>query len=82
LLPSAFLEELKLALLSGGWVLCDAGRFYGFVKVGTVDGWPRLSSRRIEDELGRVAKGTFNFEDLDGLWPSLAEDDDDDGGTA
>ena len=60
-LTREFLAEVEEWLLSAGWALLFAGSTYAAIKVAAVENWPRLSSKRIADELATVSKGEFDF---------------------
>ncbi len=54
-------------MLRAGWALFFADRSYGVVKLDSVEAWTRLGSKRIRDDLERVAAGTFDFAPLAAL---------------
>ncbi len=58
-LSSEFIQEVSDWLLPAGWVLFDAGRFFGLVRTSAVENWPRLSSQKID--LKSVKEGRFPF---------------------
>jgi hypothetical protein len=60
-ISSGFVEEVQERLLLAGWALIYAGATYAMIKVTAVEGWIRLSSRRIAPELEAVKNGTFEF---------------------
>lgn len=74
-----FLLEVQEWLLRAGWALFPAGESYAAVKVRVVSGWGLISSKRIADELRKVAWGQFDFSSLETLLlkSESAEDDDD-----
>jgi hypothetical protein len=59
-----FIVAVEEWLLEGGWALLFAGSTYAMIKVPSVEGWARLSSKRIEHELEAVSRGKFKFETL------------------
>jgi hypothetical protein len=59
--------EVQEYLLHAGWVLFWAGSSYAVIQVGAVEGWPRISSKRISEELRDVAIGRFDFDALEPL---------------
>jgi hypothetical protein len=69
--PEGFLLEVQEFLLSAGWALFWAGSSYAIIRVAAVEGWPRISSKRIEDDLQRLARGRFDFNDIEHLLLSL-----------
>jgi hypothetical protein len=63
-------------LLEAGWALFFAGSTYAMIKIASVEGWARLTSKQIEDELETVSGGRFDFETLRHLlMPELDLDD-------
>jgi hypothetical protein len=71
--PEGFLLEVQEFLLSAGWALFWAGSSYAIIRVAAVEGWPRISSKRIEDDLQRLARGRFDFDGIEHLL--LSHDD-------
>jgi hypothetical protein len=63
-----FLLEVQEFLLAAGWALfCVGPTHYAIIKLESVQGWSRISSKRIADELKLVPRGTFpwkKYEDL------------------
>jgi hypothetical protein len=66
-IPSEFLLEVQDWLLRSGWVLFFAGTTYAVVKTKVINGWGRISSKRIAKDLNQVARGQFEFEKLEDL---------------
>jgi hypothetical protein len=62
-----FLVEVQEWLYRAGWVLFFAGSTYGVVKTKVIDGWGRISSKRIQSDLDQVGRGQFKFEKLEKL---------------
>jgi hypothetical protein len=56
-----FLEEVQEWTSRGGWSLFYAGTTYAAVRTRAVLSWTRLSSKRMADDLRRIAEGTFEF---------------------
>ncbi len=57
-------------------LLFFAGSTYAMIKVTSAEGWARLTSKRIEDELEKVSHGKFDFAALRHLlMPELDQDD-------
>jgi|ERR1035437_4207551 hypothetical protein len=63
----AFLVEVQEWLLRAGWVLFFAGTTYAVVKIKVIDGWGRISSKRIGEDLDQVARGHFKFHEIEKL---------------
>ncbi len=71
-----FMVEVEDWLLEAGWALFFAGSTYAMIKVASVEGWARLTSKQIDNELEKVSRGKFDFEALRHLlMPELDEDD-------
>jgi hypothetical protein len=66
-LPDEFLAELQDWMLRAGWALFFADRSYGVIKLEAVEAWTRVGSKRIRDDLARVAQGSFDFAPLASL---------------
>lgn len=62
-----FLLEVEEWLFRVGWVLFSAGTTYAVVKMKVIEGWGRISSKRIGDDLEKVRSGKFNFDSLEHL---------------
>jgi hypothetical protein len=62
-----FLAEVQEWLFRVGWTLFFAGTTYAVVKMNVVDGWGRISSKRIQADLEKVARGEFNYDSLEHL---------------
>jgi hypothetical protein len=60
-LNDEFLREVTEWLFRAGWALFHAGRTFGLVKTKAVEGWPRVTSKELEAELEKVARGQFDF---------------------
>jgi hypothetical protein len=78
-IPTEFLGEVQEWLFEAGWSLFFTGSTYAMIKSATVDGWVRLGSKRIADQLEAVRQGTFDFNSLSHLiGPSESADDGED----
>ena len=67
-LPDSFLQDLQLQLLAAGWALfCASPSHFGVVKVESVQGWGRISSKRIARHLDQVARGSFPWKEYEHL---------------
>ena len=62
-----FLAEVQEWLFRVGWILFFAGTTYAVVKMKVVDGWGRISSKRIQAELEKVGRGEFDYDSLEHL---------------
>ena len=50
-----------------GWVLFFAGTTYAMINVRVVDGWMRISAKRLAKEIAEVQRGKFDFANLEDL---------------
>jgi hypothetical protein len=67
-MPSEFLLDVQETLLAAGWCLFLIGpSYFGIIRVNKVEGWGRISSKRIGDELKSVPIGRYNFDNLEPL---------------
>jgi hypothetical protein len=67
-IPNQLLLEIQEFLLAGGWVLfCVSTSHFGVIKKKAVEGWARISSGRIKDEIAAVSLGTYDFGRLEPL---------------
>ena len=74
-LSETFLTDVQEFLLAAGWCLFRvSATYYAIIKREAVEGWARISSARISEELTAVSRGTYNFERLEPLL--LAPDSD------
>jgi hypothetical protein len=73
LISPEFLMEVQNWLFRAGWVLFFAGDSYALVKLRVVNGWIRIGSKRLAEDLRDAERGSFNFEKLE---PLLLGDDD------
>src|SRR5215207_3287383 len=62
-----FAEEVAEWLSGADFTLFFAGTTYAVVKTSVVESWPRVTSKRITDDLRAVAQGTFDFSNLEHL---------------
>ena len=66
--PNDLLLEIQEFLLAAGWCLfCVGPTHFAIIKKKAVEGWGRISSGRIKDELTAVSRGKFDFERLEPL---------------
>ena len=61
------LAEVQEWLFRVGWVLFFAGTTYAVVKMSVIDGWGRISSKRIQAELEKAGRGEFDYDSLEHL---------------
>ena len=61
------LADVQEWLFRVGWVLFFAGTTYAVVKMKVVDGWGRISSKRIKADLEKVGTGEFDYDTLEHL---------------
>jgi hypothetical protein len=66
-ISAEFLAEVQEWLFRVGWILFFAGTTYAVVKMKVVDGWGRISSKRIQADLEKVGRGEFDFDSLEHL---------------
>jgi hypothetical protein len=75
-LSGEFLMAIQEHLLAAGWALfCIGATHYAVIKVASTQGWGRISSKRIENELKQVARGTFPWRDHEQLLLAGGDDD-------
>jgi hypothetical protein len=76
-LTTDFILDVQDALLDAGWALFFAGSTYGMIKTSAVEGWVRLGSKRIAEDLDAVARGEFDYGSVANLMtttPSAPDD--------
>ncbi len=73
-LSAEFLEHVSAWLAVAGWCFFNASATYAVVRISAVKNWPRLGTRRINEELDEVAKGEFSFDDYEHLLINTADD--------
>jgi hypothetical protein len=61
-LDDEFLREVEEWLFRAGWALFYAGATFALVQTKSVEGWPRVSSKRLADDLEKVAQGEYDFD--------------------
>jgi hypothetical protein len=61
------LAEVQEWLFRVGLVLFFAGTTYAVVKTKVIDGWGRISSKRIGKDLEKVGRGEFDYNTLEHL---------------
>jgi hypothetical protein len=68
-----FLIRVQNWLFRAGWVLFFAGDSYAVVKLSVVNGWIRIGSKRVAEDLRQAERGSFDYKDLE---PLLLADED------
>src|SRR5947208_1853776 len=53
-LRDSFLDEWKSALYARGWTVVEVEDHYGLIRTASIEGWPRIGSKRIADKIERV----------------------------
>jgi hypothetical protein len=66
-ISNELISEVQEYLLHAGWVLFWAGSSYAVIQVSSVEGWARLSSKRINEDLAEITSGKFDFDRLEPL---------------
>ncbi len=66
-ISSELLVEVQEWLFRIGWVLFFAGTTYAVVRMKVVDGWVRISSKRIGKDLEKVGRNEFDWDSLEHL---------------
>jgi hypothetical protein len=67
-IPNDLLLEIQEFLLAAGWCLFCAGpTYFAIIKRKAVEGWARIASGRIKDEVTAVLHGQYDFERLEPL---------------
>lgn len=66
-LTHELLFEIQEILLQAGWALFWAGSTYAVIKVSAVEGWARIASKWIRDDLQKVKRGHYDFDELEDL---------------
>jgi hypothetical protein len=76
-ISNEFLIEVQEYLLAAGWALFYIGpTYYGIIKLESVQGWGRISSKRIAGDLHKVQRGEFKWEQyIDLLLPTQNVDE-------
>ena len=64
-LSEDFLREVQEWLFPLGWVLFYAGRGYAVIRISTIEGWVRISTKLIKADLSRASRGEFDFDQLE-----------------
>ena len=66
-LDEQVLNQIQEWLLTAGWALIFAGSTYAAVRIDAVENWPRISSKRLAQEIQEVAAGQYDFGQLEHL---------------
>jgi hypothetical protein len=57
LLRSAFVDDWTDELATVGWSVFPVGDHFGLIQTEATEGWPRIGSKRIKDELRDIHAG-------------------------
>ena len=68
-ISAEFFKEVQVWLYLAEWALFDAGTTFGIIRIDSVESWPSVSSKRIQEVLDQVAQKRFAFSDLEKLIP-------------
>jgi hypothetical protein len=66
-LSPRFLEEVEEWLAHAGWAFFFARSSYAIVKIDSVEGWGRISSKSMAGDIKMVSRGKFHFDELEHL---------------
>jgi hypothetical protein len=61
------LAEVQEWLFRVGWVLFFAGTTYAVVKMEVINGWGRISSKWIEEDIEKAGRGEFEYDTIEHL---------------
>jgi hypothetical protein len=79
-IPSSFLRRVQEILIQAGWALFWAGSSYAIIKTDAVEGWTLISSKRMSDDLEKISRNLYDFNQLEKLLlpkEEAVEDEDD-----
>ena len=76
-LTTEFVHKVQEWLFMSGWVLFFAGTTYAIINVHVVEGWMRISAKRLSTEIGNVRCGKFDFAELEHLLLRTEESEED-----
>ena len=77
-LTAEFVHGVQEWLFMAGWVLFFAGSTYAMINVRVVDGWMRISAKRLAKEIAEVQRGKDVFTKFEHLLLRKEERADDD----
>ena len=77
-LTAEFVHGVQEWLFMAGWVLFFAGSTYAMINVRVVDGWMRISAKRLAKEIAEVQRGKDIFAKFEHLLLRKEEGADDD----
>ena len=77
-LTTEFVHGVQEWLFMAGWVLFFAGSTYAIINVRVVDGWMRISAKRLAKEIAEVQRGKDIFAKFEHLLLRKEERADDD----
>ena len=76
-LTTEFVHEVQEWLFMAGWVLFFAGSTYAMINGDVVEGWMRISAKRLFTDVAAVRHGQFDFADLEHLLLRTEEGEED-----
>jgi hypothetical protein len=66
-IPEEFFQDVQEILIHAGWALFWAGSSYAIIKTDAVEGWTLISSKRVTDDLEKVSRGSYDYNQLENL---------------
>ena len=76
---SAEFVEAGTEWLSGADITFFAGTTYAVVMTSVVEGWPRITSKRLSADLLKVVQGTYDCSKLEPPLPAPKQEEGDEG---
>jgi hypothetical protein len=77
-LPDGLIEKVTEYMFKSGWCLFYAETTFAAVRISVVENWPRLSSKRMENEIRKIQEGAFKFDRYTHLVSGVTTNEDDD----
>jgi hypothetical protein len=77
-IPEDLFREVQEILIHAGWALFWAGSSYGIIKTDAVEGWTLISSKRVTDDLEKISRGSYDYNQLEKLLLPQEESTEDD----
>jgi hypothetical protein len=75
-LGTEFIHEVQEWLFLAGWVLFFAGKNYAVIKKDAVEGWMRISSKRLANDIADIQRDQFEWSDCEDLLVRTIDDAD------